>query len=216
MVTVAPSTATAPIAVEVRSEDEISRAGLHSQLRHRHEVRLLREDEAHEGRVVVVLADEVDEGTLRTIRAARCGESAKVVLVVTRLDDGALVAAVEAGASSLLLRGDATIDAIVAAIRCAARGSGSVPPELLGRLLNQVARLQRDVLQPRGLSFSCLTERETKVLRLIAEGYDTIEVGRRLFYSDRTVKNIVHDITTRLNLRNRAHAVAYAVRQGLI
>jgi DNA-binding NarL/FixJ family response regulator len=45
---------------------------------------------------------------------------------------------------------------------------------------------------------------------------DTAEVGRDLYYSDRTVKNILHDVTSRLNLRNRTHAVAYAIRQGLI
>jgi DNA-binding CsgD family transcriptional regulator len=41
-------------------------------------------------------------------------------------------------------------------------------------------------------------------------------VGRQLFYSERTVKNIILDITSRLELRNRAHAVAYAIREGLI
>jgi DNA-binding NarL/FixJ family response regulator len=54
------------------------------------------------------------------------------------------------------------------------------------------------------------------VLRLLADGCDTAEVGRRLFYSERTVKNIIHDVTSRLELRNRVHAVAYAIREGLI
>jgi DNA-binding NarL/FixJ family response regulator len=54
------------------------------------------------------------------------------------------------------------------------------------------------------------------VLRLMADGFDTGEIGQRLFYSERTVKNIVHDITSRLHLRNRTHAVAYALRQGFI
>jgi DNA-binding NarL/FixJ family response regulator len=66
------------------------------------------------------------------------------------------------------------------------------------------------------LSFAVLTDREIKVLKLLADGQDTAEVGRRLFYSERTVKNIVHDVTSRLNLRNRTQAVAYALRQGLI
>ena len=79
-----------------------------------------------------------------------------------------------------------------------------------------MGRLQRQVLSPRGLTFSGLTDREVKVLRLLADGLDTGEVGRQLFLSERTVKNVVHDITSRLNLRNRTHAVAYAVRQGLI
>ena len=82
--------------------------------------------------------------------------------------------------------------------------------------MRQVGQLQRQVLAPRGLTFSGLTERETSVLRLLAQGCDTAEVGRRLFYSERTVKNIIHDVTSRLELRNRAHAVAYAIREGLI
>jgi DNA-binding NarL/FixJ family response regulator len=72
------------------------------------------------------------------------------------------------------------------------------------------------VLSPRGLTFTGLTEREVSVVRLLAEGYDTAEIARRLYYSERTVKNIIHDITSRLELRNRTHAVAYAIREGLI
>jgi DNA-binding NarL/FixJ family response regulator len=82
--------------------------------------------------------------------------------------------------------------------------------------LSQVGRIQRQVLAPRGLTFGGLTEREVAVLRLLAEGHDTAEVGRRLFFSERTVKNVIHDVTSRLELRNRSHAVAYAIREGLI
>lgn len=61
-----------------------------------------------------------------------------------------------------------------------------------------------------------LRDREIAVLRLVAEGMDTAEIARRLAYSERTVKNILHDVTTRLELRNRSHAVAYALREGFI
>jgi DNA-binding NarL/FixJ family response regulator len=101
-------------------------------------------------------------------------------------------------------------------MRSVASGDGLLPPDLLGRLLSQVGHLQRQVLAPRGLTFSGLTERELGVLRLLADGHDTAEVGKQLFYSERTVKNIVHDLTSRLELRNRTHAVAYAIREGLI
>jgi DNA-binding NarL/FixJ family response regulator len=54
------------------------------------------------------------------------------------------------------------------------------------------------------------------VLRLVADGLDTAEIATKLSYSQRTIKNILHDITSRLHLRNRSHAVAYALRHGLI
>ena len=58
--------------------------------------------------------------------------------------------------------------------------------------------------------------REIEVLRLLADGLDTHEIACRLFYSERTVKNILSRVTARMNLRNRPHAVAYAVRVGAI
>jgi DNA-binding NarL/FixJ family response regulator len=82
--------------------------------------------------------------------------------------------------------------------------------------MDQVSRLHDQVLAPRGLTFSGLSEREVDVLRLVADGCDTAEIARSLCYSERTVKNVIHDVTSRLRLRNRSHAVAYAMRQGLI
>ena len=64
--------------------------------------------------------------------------------------------------------------------------------------------------------FTGLAPREVEVLRLLADGLDTSEIAHQLAYSERTVKNVVHDVTTRLQLRNRSHAVAYALREGLI
>jgi DNA-binding CsgD family transcriptional regulator len=122
---------------------------------------------------------------------------------------------VEAGACGILRRQQASSANLIAAIRSAA-GEGTLPPDLLGRLLDQVGRLQRQVLKPRGLTIGGLTEREIGVLKLLADGFDTAEVGERLFLSDRTVKTIVHDVTSRLELRNRTHAVAQAIRLGLI
>jgi DNA-binding NarL/FixJ family response regulator len=61
-----------------------------------------------------------------------------------------------------------------------------------------------------------LDGREREVLRLIADGLGTVEIAKRLNYSERTVKNILHRLLTRMNLRNRAHAVAYALGNGLL
>jgi DNA-binding CsgD family transcriptional regulator len=72
------------------------------------------------------------------------------------------------------------------------------------------------VLEPRGLHIAGFTDRETEVLRLLAAGLSTSEIARQLSYSQRTIKSIVHDVTNRFQLRNRSHAVAFAMREGLI
>lgn len=202
--------------VAIVAADPVSRAGTISQLRAATGIRAVEEVVAGRTDVVVVVADEVDEEVTRRIRALRRSGVERVGLLVARLDDQGLLAAVEAGVSGVLRRGDATANNLRTMIRAVAQGEGTLPPDLLGRLLDQVGRLQRQVLAPRGLTFRGLSEREVRVLRLLADGMDTAEVGRELFYSERTVKNIVHDITSRLELRNRTHAVAYAIKQGLI
>jgi DNA-binding NarL/FixJ family response regulator len=204
------------ISVYVYAHDPISQAGLASQLRARSEIQVV-DDDLDKAAVAVVVVDEVDEETTRVVRAIQRNDGIpRVVLVVTRLDDAGMLAGVEAGACGLLRRSEAIPERLVATIQSAATGDGSVPADLLGRLLEHVGRLQRQVLSPRGLTLSGLTEREIEVLRLVADGMDTSEIAGSLAYSERTIKNIIHDVTARLNLRNRSHAVAYAVRQGLI
>jgi DNA-binding NarL/FixJ family response regulator len=205
-----------PIATYVHGLDPISRAGVISQLRTRPELRIVDEMEVDEATVAVVVTDRLDDDTTRAMRALRRGDLPRLVLVATVLDESALVAAAEVGVGGLLRRVDATPDALVRTIRRVAAGHGEIPPDLLGRVLDQLGRLQRQVLAPRGLTFAGLTPRETEVLRLVADGFDTAEIAGRMCYSERTVKNVLHDLTTRLQLRNRSHAVAYAVREGLI
>ncbi len=203
------------IRVYVYAHDPISQAGLSAQLRARGDVEVV-DDDVDRAEVAVVVADDVDDDTTRVVRAVQRNGIPRVVLVVTRLDDAAMIAGVEAGACGLLRRADAKPEQLAAAVHAAHAGDGSVPSDLLGRLLDHVGRLQRQVLSPRGITLSGLTEREIEVLRLVADGCDTAEIATSLSYSERTIKNIIHDVTARLNLRNRSHAVAYAVRQGLI
>jgi DNA-binding NarL/FixJ family response regulator len=204
------------IPVVVCAADPLSRAGIVSQLRRAQGFVVIPEEDAPADAVALVVADDLDPSVISQLRALRGHGIARIVLLVARVDDKSLLVAAEAGVTGVVRRAEATAGNLAAAIRSAAAGEGSLPPDLLGRLLRQVGQLQRQVLSPRGLTFSGLTERETAVLRLLADGHDTAEVGRRLFYSERTVKNIIHDVTSRLELRNRAHAVAYAIREGLI
>jgi DNA-binding NarL/FixJ family response regulator len=204
------------IPVFVFARDPVSQAGVSAQLRPRPEVVVVDEGEVDTAKVAIVVADDVDEDAIRVIRALQRNGCPRVVLVAARLDDAGLVAAVEAGACALLRRAEASGERLAAVVETAASGDGSVPPDLLGRLLEHLGRLQRQVLAPRGLTFTGLSERETQILRLVADGYDTSEIANRMAYSERTVKNALHDVTTRLQLRNRSHAVAYALREGLI
>jgi DNA-binding NarL/FixJ family response regulator len=204
------------IPVYVYASDPISQAGVASQLRHRPEVVVVDQGDLDDAQVAVIVAEVVDDSVIRVLRAVQRGGIPRTVLVATNLDDAAVVSAAEAGVSALLRRGEATPERLARVVEKVAAGEGELPPDLLARLLGQVGKLQRQVLAPRGMTFSGLTEREIEVLRLVAEGYDTAEIARTLCFSERTIKSILHDVTTRLQLRNRAHAVAYAVREGLI
>ncbi|MEV4263011.1 response regulator transcription factor [Kribbella sp. NPDC049584] len=171
--------------------------------------------------VALIAVDSLDAGAVQVLRAATQRGCRRTVLIGSTIDDDALMTAVELGVSGVLRRTEATADRIVHLVQAAAAGDGSLPPDLLGRLLGHVSRMDRHVPAPRGLSrtgpsHTGLSDRETQVLRLVADGKDTQEIARELSYSERTVKNVLHDVTSRLQLKNRTHAVAYALRQGLI
>jgi DNA-binding NarL/FixJ family response regulator len=204
------------VATYVYADDPILQAGMVSQLRGRPEIDIVEATELSRAQVGVAAADALDDETLRILRALKRAGIAHTLLIMRAIDDAAVVSAAEVGVSGLLRRSEATPEALVRTIQKVAAGDGVIPSDLLGHLLGQVGRLQRQVLSPRGLTFSGLSDREIDVLRLIAEGHDTNEIARQLCYSQRTVKNVLHDVTTRLQLRNRSHAVAYAVREGLI
>lgn len=204
------------IRVFVFGEDPISQAGVATQLRGRPEVLVVDGSDIDSAEVAVVIVDQINESCARTVGAVQRGGCPRIVLVASELDDAGLLVAVETGVSGLLRRREATPERLAAAVTSAASGDGTLAPDLLGRLMAQMSRLQRDVLAPRGIGPAGLTERERDVLRLLADGYDTAEIANELAYSERTIKNIIHDLTTRLNLRNRSHAVAYAVKSGLI
>ncbi|MEV6473504.1 response regulator transcription factor [Streptomyces sp. NPDC051657] len=205
------------ITVVLRAQDPISQAGVASQLRARPEVAVVDRDEGEPTpQVVVMVVDTVDDEVLRVLRNIQRTSTCRTVLVTTDIDEQKLVSAAECGVAGVVRRSDSTPDHLVQVIGTVARGEGHLPSDLLGRLLEEVGRLQGQVLGPRGLHFTGLAAREVDVLRLVAEGYDTADIATKLAYSERTIKNVLHSVMTRLQLRNRSHAVAYAMRQGLI
>jgi DNA-binding NarL/FixJ family response regulator len=204
------------VPVYVYAYDPISQLGVGTALRPRPELRVLGREEEDETKVALVVVEALDDDTMQLLRRLHRQGMVRLVVVATNIDEATLPAIVECGVVGVVRRIEATPERLTHVIVSAARGEGSLPADLLGRLLEQMARLQRQALDPHGLSFTGLAGREIEVLRLVAEGYDTAEIAQKLSYSERTVKGVLHDLTTRLQLRNRSHAVAYALRHGFI
>lgn len=163
----------------------------------------------------VLIVDHELLGARELIREQR-GRGVAVIACVRGDGDGAMLASIEAGARGLLCKQALTPDALAVAIRDCADGAGAIAPELVGELCDGVSGAGRATGGSNGASSSLLTAREKRVLRLIADGHETREVSGQLHYSERTIKNVVHDINTKLDARNRTAAVARAVREGMI
>ncbi|MEW1905684.1 response regulator transcription factor [Streptomyces sp. NPDC086147] len=221
------------VTVTVHASDPLSRAGLISHLRHQPSLDVLPErgedgrggqEQAPEERnapaVAVMLADRIDESTTAELRRLLHGRDRRVVLVAGELRESDLLSVVEYGVRAIIWRHQATEQRLLSAVHSAARGEGELPPDLVSRLLNQVGRLRRATAAGAtaggAVPLLGMAPREVDVLRLLAEGLDTRQISERLAYSERTVKNILHALMTRLRLTNRAHAVAYALREGYI
>ena len=196
--------------------DPISQAGLTAALRSRPELTVVPEHGREPARVAVVAVDELDQDALGVLRGVRARGCDRTVLVINELSDQDLLDAVDSGVCSVVWRWEATSSWLAHTVVKAAAGEAALPAAVVARLLKQIARLQHHVLSPRGLSFNGLSPREAEVLKLAAEGLDTDDIARKLAYSKRTVSNILHAVTSRYQLRNRTHAVAYVIREGLI
>jgi DNA-binding NarL/FixJ family response regulator len=185
-------------------------------LRSRPEVLLVDQHDEGTAKVTVVALEHWADDSFRTLKTMQARGSDAIILVINELTDTELLSAVEAGVCALVWRSEATPSELARVITHVASGNGALPPDVLGRLLKKVSRLQHDVLAPMGIDLTGLSAREADVLRLMSQGKNTGEIARQLCYSDRTVTNILHDVTTRFHLKNRTHAVAFALREGLI
>jgi DNA-binding NarL/FixJ family response regulator len=131
----------------------------------------------------------------------------RMIMLTSYADDEAIIASIMAGASAYLLkqtRGQQLVDAIQAV----ARGESLLDPQVTRRVLEQVRsnnEAKKD--EPK------LTENEQKILLLIAEGKTNREIAADVFLSDKTVKNYVSSILSKLNLKRRSEAAAYIARR---
>ncbi|MEU5847082.1 helix-turn-helix transcriptional regulator [Saccharopolyspora shandongensis] len=204
------------VPVAVYAGDPILEFGVTQQLRPRPEVELLKPSEEARAEVSLVVIDRLDDAAGQLLRRLQRTSSVRTGLIVSEFEQDALQTTIECGVAAVLRRREADQDRMVGLITALVRGEGMLPGDMLGRLLDHVGKLQRSTAAAVRPILSTLNTREVEVLRLIADGFDTREIAVKMSYSERTVKNILQEVTTRLQLRNRAHAVGYVMRHGLI
>lgn len=213
--------------VFVVDAQRIYRRGVVASLRDLPEVSALTDvtgvDEAREHAALpeadVVIIDHDAPGTHELICELSAIGRAKTIVCSSQCGERDVLAAMRAGAVGVLSKATLTPEALVSAVRATAGGTGVLAPGLLAQLL---AGARTNGARANGTRTSApqategLTARERRVLSLIAAGQATREVASELSYSERTVKNVLHDAVTKLHARSRTQAVAVAVRSGLI
>ncbi|MFE0450847.1 response regulator [Streptomyces sp. NPDC058914] len=138
------------------------------------------------------------------------------VLVLTTFDlDEYVYEALRAGASGFLLK-DASADQLAEAVRVVAAGDALLAPGITRKLIAEFSRLDGTPRAPLKERVGDLTERETEVLTLIAQGLSNAEIARHLVVAEQTVKTHVGRILVKLCLRDRTQAAVFAYESGLV
>ncbi|MFD6277943.1 response regulator [Streptomyces sp. NPDC060209] len=138
------------------------------------------------------------------------------VLVLTTFDlDEYVYEALRSGASGFLLK-DASAAELAQAVRVVAAGDALLAPNITKRLIAEFSRVSSGPRAPSRERVGALTERETEVLSLIAQGLSNAEIAVRLVVAEQTVKTHVGRILVKLGLRDRTQAAVYAYESGLV
>lgn len=222
------------IPVFVYAADPLSAAGAKAQLMNDPMIELLGPVDIDRARVALLVTEAADTTASRVVRAIQRDGVPNVVLVAARFDVEGVVAAAAAGVSAFLRRADATSSRLAAAIREADQPGCHLPEGLVKKAaaLRHHLGIAPDVVDVtdggplsggarEGGGATTIVEqglslREAEVLRLVAEGFDTADVAEKLAYSESTIKGILAKVMTKVEARNRCHAVAIVVRDGLI
>jgi DNA-binding NarL/FixJ family response regulator len=152
-------------------------------------------------------------GIEATQEIARFAPLTRVVVLTISDQDEDVMDAILAGACGYLLK-DSSIQDLMQGIQAASVGEALISPHIASKVLQRIraAGVQDDTAVARPE----LSERETEVLRLIANGKDNAEIAGDLHISPKTVKNHISNILMKLQIENRIQAAVYAVRRGLV
>ena len=136
-----------------------------------------------------------------------------IVVLTVHSDDEKVFDAIKAGASGYVLK-DSPAEQTLEAVRAAARGEGFLQPSLVANVMEEFARISRLRAAAKEV-FKELTRRELEVLELLGEGLKNREIAGQLHISDKTVKNHVSNIFSKLHVNDRTQAALLAARHGL-
>ena len=163
----------------------------------------------------VVLMDLVMprlDGISATRQVKSLGSDVKVIALTSFTEDDKVFPAIQAGASSYLLK-DVSPDDLVEAIRAVHRGEARLHPDIARKLMEQVAH---QTPSPRELHVEDLTERELDVINLVAHGLNNQDIAKELVISEKTVKTHISNILSKLQLDDRTQLAIYAIKNGLV
>ncbi len=152
------------------------------------------------------------DGITATSRIKSICPDTKVIALTSFTEDDKIFPALQAGASSYLLK-DVTPDELVDAIRAAHHGETRLHPDVMRRLVDQVAR-QTPAKQSSPIPG--ITERELEVIQLVAQGKSNREIAEALTISDKTAKAHISNILGKLELNDRTQLAIYAIKNGLV
>lgn len=162
--------------------------------------------------VLMDLKMPVMNGILATRKIREKFPGVRVLVLTTYDDDEWLFDAIRAGASGYLLK-DRPRSELLKAIKGTVDGDSFVDPAVAGKLLGQIAQNNPPRQPPVEIS---LSERETEVLQLLAQGLANADIAQRLYLSEGTVRNYTSAIFAKLNVSDRTQAVVLALRYGLV
>jgi two-component system, NarL family, response regulator DevR len=211
-----------PLRLLVVDDHEVVRQGLVALLDRREEFQVVAEagtvaealEQAHRFEPDIVVMDvRLPDGSgveaCRDIRAER--PETRVVMLTSYPDEEAVLSAIVAGASGYLLKQIRARD-LVAALETVGRGGSLLDPAVTEKVLDRVRRMATGGISD---ELAQLTSQERKILMLVAEGKTNKEIAAEVFLSDKTVKNYVSSILSKLNLERRAQAAAFVAKHRL-
>lgn len=159
--------------------------------------------------ILMDLVMEEMDGIEATRKIIEQWPEAKIIIVTSFLDDEKVYPALEAGASSYLLKTSKASE-IANAIRATHQGQSILEPEVTGKMMMKMRQKNQH------LPHEELTDREMEILLLMAEGKSNQEIADQLFIALKTVKTHVSNILSKLDVQDRTQAVIYAFKHSLI